>query len=178
MVVVAQAMAAPRLVSLRMPEHTAYIGLGANLGDARATLALAFEALAGLPATTLLQRSPLYLSAPVDAAGPDYLNAVAQIDTTLEAPALLGRLQAIEREHGRERPWRNAPRTLDLDLLLYGEATIDAPALTVPHTRLHQRAFVLRPLADLAPALVVPGRGAVADLLAGVADQRIDRLGP
>jgi len=156
----------------------AFVGLGANLGDGPATLALAFEALAGLPATTLLRRSPLYGSAPVDAGGPDYVNAVAQIDTALDAPALLARLQAIELAHGRERPYRNAPRTLDLDLLLYGDATIASPALTVPHPRLHERAFVLRPLADLAPSLVVPGRGALAGLLAGVAGQRIDRLDP
>jgi 2-amino-4-hydroxy-6-hydroxymethyldihydropteridine diphosphokinase len=156
----------------------AFVGLGANLGDGRATLALAFDALAALPASTLLRRSPLYRSAPVDAGGPDYVNAVAELDTALGAHDLLARLQAIELAHGRERPYRNAPRTLDLDLLLYGETTIESAALTVPHPRLHERAFVLRPLADLAPALVVPGRGALAALLASVAGQRIDRLEP
>jgi 2-amino-4-hydroxy-6-hydroxymethyldihydropteridine diphosphokinase len=156
----------------------AYVGLGANLGDARATMARALEALARLPATRLLATSPLYRSAPVDASGPDYLNAVAQIETALDAPALLTQLQAIEHAHGRERPYRNAPRTLDLDLLIHGDAVIDTPALTVPHPRLHERAFVLRPLADLVPGLIVPGRGAIADLLPAVASQRIDRLAP
>ena len=161
-----------------MTPNVAYVGLGANLGDARATLARAFEALAQLPATRLLATSPLYRSAPVDASGPDYLNAVAQIETALDAPALLTRLQAIEQAHGRERPYRNAPRTLDLDLLIHGDSVIDTPALTVPHPRLHERAFVLRPLADLVPGLIVPARGAIADLLPAVAMQRIDRLAP
>ena len=161
-----------------MPTAVAYVGLGANLGDARATLERAFEALARLPGTASLRRSPWYRSAPVDAAGPDYVNAVAQVETSLDAPTLLAHLQAIEAGHGRERPYRNAPRTLDLDLLLHGDAVIDTPMLTVPHPRLHRRAFVLRPLADLAPDLVVPGRGAIADLLTEVATQRIDRLAP
>ena len=125
-----------------------------------------------------MQRSPLYRSAPVDAGGPDYLNAVAQLETELDAASLLAQLQAVEQAHGRERSYRNAPRTLDLDLLLFGDALIDTPALSVPHPRLHERAFVLRPHADLAPALVVPGQGAIADLLPGVAAQRVDRLPP
>ena len=105
----------------------AYVGLGANLGDPRAALEAAFQALAGLPATTLAARSSLYSSAPLVADGPDFLNAVAALDTTLDAPALLAALQAIELAHGRERPYRNAPRTLDLDLLLHVTSVSTAP---------------------------------------------------
>jgi 2-amino-4-hydroxy-6-hydroxymethyldihydropteridine diphosphokinase len=156
----------------------AFVGLGANLGDAAATLRRALQDIAASPQVHGMQASPVYRSAPVDADGPDYLNAVARVETTLEPRALLLRLQAIERAHGRERPYRNAPRTLDLDLLLYDDAVIDSPELVVPHPRLHERAFVLRPLSDLAPDLVVPGRGRLAGLLAVVAGQRIDRLTP
>jgi 2-amino-4-hydroxy-6-hydroxymethyldihydropteridine diphosphokinase len=157
---------------------TAYVGLGANLGDAAAALDAALAALAALPGTRLAACSPRYRTAPVDATGPDYLNAVAALDTDLSAEALLAALHEIELGHGRERPYRNAPRTLDLDLLLHGEARFDLPHLVVPHPRLHERAFVLVPLADLAPHLVVPGRGRVRDLLDGVADQRIERTLP
>jgi 2-amino-4-hydroxy-6-hydroxymethyldihydropteridine diphosphokinase len=163
-----------------MPERVqptrAFIGLGANLGDARAALDAALVALAALPETTLLAESSIYRSAPVDAGGPDYLNAVAMLDTRCAPHALLGALQRIEKAHGRERPYRHAPRTLDLDLLLYGVRRIATKTLTVPHPRLHERAFVLLPLAQIAPQLVIPGRGLVAELLAGVAGQRIARL--
>lgn len=155
---------------------SAFIGLGANLGDARAALTAALTALAALPDSRLRAASSVYRSAPIDSDGPDYLNAVALIDTWLAPQALLAALTSIEREQGRERPYRNAPRTLDLDLLLYGGECIVTPALTVPHPRLHERAFVLLPLAELAPLQVIPGRGAVADLLSAVAGQRIDRL--
>jgi len=157
---------------------TAYVGLGANLGDAAAALDAAVAALGALPGTRLAACSPRYRTAPVDATGPDYLNAVAALDTDLSAEALLAALHEIELRHGRERPYRNAPRTLDLDLLLHGDARIDGPQLVVPHPRLHERAFVLVPLADLAPDLVVPGQGRVRDLLDTVADQRIERLSP
>ncbi len=133
---------------------TAFIGLGANLGDARAAVQQALIALAGLPHSELLAASRLYGSAPVDAAGPDFINAVAALRTTLTAPALLAALQALEQAAGRRRPYRNAPRTLDLDLLLYGEGRIDSPGLLVPHPRMAARAFVLRPLAELAPERV------------------------
>lgn len=156
----------------------AWIGLGANLGDARAALAAAFGELGALPASTLLRRSSLYRSAPIDSSGPDYLNAVAELETALAPHALLARLQAIEQGHGRQRPYRNAPRTLDLDLLLVGDLVLTTPELLLPHPRLHERAFVLQPLAELAPRLWVPGRGEVGALLAGVADQRIERLPP
>jgi 2-amino-4-hydroxy-6-hydroxymethyldihydropteridine diphosphokinase len=156
----------------------AYVGLGANLGDARATLAAAFAALARLPDTALAARSPLYRSAPVDAGGPDYLNAVAALDTGLAPLALLAELQRIENAHGRDRPHRNAPRTLDLDLLLHGSACIDEPGLAVPHPRMHQRAFVLRPLLDLDPAIAIPRHGAASGCLAAVAGQRIEKVAP
>jgi 2-amino-4-hydroxy-6-hydroxymethyldihydropteridine diphosphokinase len=150
----------------------AWIGLGANLGERRATIEAALDALRTLPRTRLVARSRLWASAPVDAGGPDYLNAVARLDTRLDAHDLLAALQAIEGRFGRERPYRNAPRTLDLDLLLAGDATIDTPSLVVPHPRLHERAFVLRPMADIDARIVVPGRGPVRQWLARVADQR------
>lgn len=158
------------------PATPAFIGLGANLGGAQATLQSALVALAALPRTTLRERSSLYRSAPVDSSGPDYLNAVAWLETRLDPLELLAELQRIEQAHGRERPYRNAPRTLDLDLLLYGQQHIVSATLTVPHPRLHERAFVVRPLADIAPHVVVPGRGRAQDLLARVADQQADKL--
>ena len=154
----------------------ACIGLGANLGDAKAALHAALGALAQLPGTTLRRASSIYRSTPVDSSGPDYLNAVALVETRLAPLVLLAELQRIELAHGRERPYHNAPRTLDLDLLLYGEQRIESATLTVPHPRLHERAFVLRPLAEIAPELVVPSRGQVRNLLESVADQHADRL--
>ncbi|GAA3981202.1 2-amino-4-hydroxy-6-hydroxymethyldihydropteridine diphosphokinase [Comamonas faecalis] len=148
----------------------AWVGLGANLGDARAALAAAVRALAQLPGTRLQQVSSLYTSAPVDAAGPDYLNAVARLDTTLAPLALLHALQAIENAAGRERPYRNAPRTLDLDLLLYAGQRLDTPALQLPHPRMQERAFVLLPLAEISPEQVD------AAALQAVAGQRLARL--
>ncbi len=155
----------------------AWIGIGANLGDARANVLDAVARLRRLPDTRFVGTSALYRTAPVDSSGDDYVNAVAAIDTGLDAHALLQALLDIELAHGRERPYRNAPRTLDLDLLLYGDQVIhDAPTLLVPHPRLHERAFVLAPLAELAPELRIPGRGTVASLLPGVAGQSIERL--
>ncbi|MFM2069184.1 MAG: 2-amino-4-hydroxy-6-hydroxymethyldihydropteridine diphosphokinase [Pseudomonadota bacterium] len=153
----------------------AWIGLGANLGDARATLEAACAALAMLPQSRWVARSSWYGSAPVDATGPTFLNAVAVLDSGLEPLALLDALQAIELAHGRERPYRNAPRTLDLDLLLYGAAPLDQPRLQLPHPRLHQRAFVLAPLVELEPALQL-AQGPVAALLDAITDQPIRRL--
>jgi 2-amino-4-hydroxy-6-hydroxymethyldihydropteridine diphosphokinase len=149
---------------------TAYIGLGANLGDAPAALRAAVRAIAALPATRVLRCSALYRSAPVDAAGPDYHNAVVAVQTALPPHGLLAALQAIEAAAGRERPYRNAPRTLDLDILLLGGQVLDTPALTVPHPRLRERAFVLLPLAEIAPEHVHPA------WLAAVQDQHIERL--
>lgn len=150
----------------------AFVGLGANLGDARQAVRAALAALDGLPQTRLLHTSRLYRSAPVDAGGPDFINAVAQVETRLSAPELLRALQSLEQAAGRERPYRNAPRTLDLDLLLFGDARIASPALTVPHPRLRERAFVLLPLRELAPALVSEAE------IAAVAGQRIEPLPP
>lgn len=130
---------------------TAYVALGANLGQAVLTLARAAAALALLPGTSVLSRSSLYRTAPIDSSGPDYINAVVKILTCFSAPDLLVQLQKIEHAEGRERPWHHAPRTLDLDILLYGSATVDSPALTVPHPRMRDRAFVLAPLAEIAP---------------------------
>jgi 2-amino-4-hydroxy-6-hydroxymethyldihydropteridine diphosphokinase len=155
----------------------AWIGIGANLGDARANVLDAIERLARLPGARLVQASSLYRTAPIDSSGDDYVNAVAALDTTLDAHTLLQALLAIEQAHGRERPYRNAPRTLDLDLLLYGDEVIDnAPTLIVPHPRMHERAFVLAPLAEVAPGLVIPGRGPVRPLLAAITDQGITKL--
>jgi 2-amino-4-hydroxy-6-hydroxymethyldihydropteridine diphosphokinase len=157
-------------MSLARAPVLAYVGIGGNLGDARATVERAIEALAQLPGSRRVACSSLYGSAPVDAGGPDYVNAVAALETTLMAPALLVALQRIEQAEGRERPYRNAPRTLDLDLLLYGDGRIDSPGLVVPHPRIQERAFVLQPLAEIAPARVP------AAALAAVADQAIRRL--
>jgi 2-amino-4-hydroxy-6-hydroxymethyldihydropteridine diphosphokinase len=155
----------------------AWIGLGANLGDRHLTIEQALEALRALPRTRLVARSSLFASAPHDAAGPDYLNAVARLDTLLEPLELLSALQRIEQRFGRSRPHRNAPRTLDLDLLLYGDEVLHGPVLQVPHPRMHERAFVLRPLAELDPDLAIPGHGPVRELLPAVAGQRCDPIG-
>ncbi len=148
----------------------AYVALGANLGDPRAAVGDAIAALDRLSTTRLLRASSLYRSAPWEASGPDFINAVAAVETGLSALELLRALQALELDAGRERPYRNAPRTLDLDLLLYGDARIESAELTVPHPRLRERAFVLLPLAEIAPGLV-----GAAELRA-VAEQAIERL--
>lgn len=156
---------------------TAYVALGANLGDAAAALRWAVQALDGLPLSRVLRVSSLYKTAPLDtdsgvevaAPGSDYLNAVLALETGLSAPTLLDALQALELQAGRQRPYRNAPRTLDLDVLLYGSAQIDSNRLTVPHPRMAQRAFVLVPLAEIAPERVSPGQ------LDAVAHQEITR---
>ena len=152
----------------------AYVGLGANLGDAAAAMESTLAALAEISATTVVARSRTYRSAPVDAVGPDYLNAVVAIDTELSPTELLTALQRIEQAHGRERSFPNAPRTLDLDLLLFGDQTIDIPGLQVPHPRLHERAFVLLPLNEVARDVLIPGRGPLRQFLSGVAQQRIE----
>jgi len=160
-------------------KRPAYIALGANQGDLAETLAGALNSLAELEQSELVAVSPYYRTAPVDAEGPDYLNAVARLDTRLEPYALLLHLLDLELMLGRKRPAgkRNAPRSIDLDLLLVGEFCIQSTALTLPHPRMHLRAFVLRPLADIEPELVIPGRGRVRDLLETVADQRIEAAG-
>ena len=149
---------------------TAYIGVGANLGDAVQAVREAIAEIGELPHTTVTRQSSLYRTEPVDAGGPDYINAVVEISTRLTAPELLAQLQRLEQAAGRERHYRNAPRTLDLDLLLYGSARIDSAQLRVPHPRMNKRAFVLVPLAEIAPELVAPAK------LAAVVGQRINRL--
>jgi 2-amino-4-hydroxy-6-hydroxymethyldihydropteridine diphosphokinase len=155
---------------------TAFIGIGANLGDARANVLDAVERLRRLPGATLEAVSSLYRTAPIDSSGDDYINAVARLSTSLPAQQLLEALFGIEQAHGRERPYFNAPRTLDLDLLLYGDEQIATPTLVVPHPRMHQRAFVLMPLLELAPEVVLPGLGPAGDFASSVADQGIIRL--
>jgi 2-amino-4-hydroxy-6-hydroxymethyldihydropteridine diphosphokinase len=155
----------------------AYVALGANLGDPAITVRAALAALAVLPGARLLASSSLYRTAPVGLKNqPDFINAAAALDTELDAHALLDGLFGIEARFGRVRSVKNAPRTLDLDLLLWGDAVQDDPGLTLPHPRLHERAFVLAPLAEIAPELAIPGHGRVADLLARCADQRIAAL--
>ena len=147
-----------------------YAGLGANLGHARQSIDSAILALGKLPETLLVGRSSFYQSAPFQADGPDYINAVVHLQTRLNAVDLLRAFQRIELLAGRERPYRNAPRTLDIDLLLYGDGNIQSPALQVPHPRMRERAFVLLPLSELAPELVT------TDELRGVQDQVVNRL--
>ena len=147
-----------------------YAGLGANLGHARQSIDSAILALGKLPETLLVGRSSFYQSAPFQADGPDYTNAVVHLRTRLNAIDLLRAFQTVEDLAGRERPYRNAPRTLDIDLLLYGDGNIQSPELQVPHPRMHERAFVLLPLSELAPELVT------TDELRGVQDQVVNRL--
>jgi 2-amino-4-hydroxy-6-hydroxymethyldihydropteridine diphosphokinase len=153
-----------------------FVGLGANLGDAAATVRAALQRLGDLPQTTLVAASGLYCSAPLDASGPDYVNAVAELRSGLAPGALLVELQSLERRFGRERPFHHAPRSLDLDLLFYGERHIGSDVLTLPHPRAHERAFVLAPLAELAPQWRLRTGSTVAQALAGLTQQRVDRL--
>jgi 2-amino-4-hydroxy-6-hydroxymethyldihydropteridine diphosphokinase len=155
----------------------AYVGLGANLGDPRLQIQTALEELKALPGVRVSAASSLYRSAPLGYLDqPDFINAVAKLDTDLAPEALLENLQAIEKRHGRERAFPNAPRSLDLDLLLYGDGIIATPRLTVPHPRMHERAFVLKPLAEIAPQAAIPGKGKVDTLLASCRDQIAERI--
>lgn len=157
----------------------AYIGLGANLNDPAAQITHAFDELGRIAGTRLVARSSLYASAPLGYVDqPDFINAVAQVETTLAPRALLGALLEIERRHGRERGFRNAPRTLDLDLLLYGAAHFHEDHLTLPHPRLTERAFVLLPLTELTPDLLVPAKGRASDWIASCAAQAVTRIAP
>ena len=149
---------------------TAFVGLGANLGDPVAALADAVQQLSALPGVKVTAQSSYYSTAPIDSSGPDYTNAVVSVHTTLTAPALLACLQGIESAAGRERPYRNAPRTLDLDILLYGDAYVSSADLSIPHPRMLQRAFVLLPLSEIAPQRVTEAQ------LQAVAEQYITRL--
>jgi 2-amino-4-hydroxy-6-hydroxymethyldihydropteridine diphosphokinase len=156
---------------------SAYIGLGANLDDPGAQVLRAFEELARLPRCALVARSSLWRSAPVGYADqPDFINAVAQVDSELTADQLLDELQRVESAHGRLRSFANAPRTLDLDLLLFGDEARATPRLTLPHPRMHERAFVLKPLLEIAPDAVIPGRGPAAACLESLAGQACERM--
>jgi 2-amino-4-hydroxy-6-hydroxymethyldihydropteridine diphosphokinase len=158
--------------------HIAFVGLGSNLGKPEGTVRQGIAALAKLPLTQLVAASSLYRSAPLGHSGqPDFINAVAKVASGLSPQSLLAALLALEQQHGRERSFRNAPRTLDLDLLLYDADIVDAPGLCVPHPRMHERAFVLAPLLELAPACVIPGMGPASDWLAACVGQTFSRIG-
>lgn len=154
----------------------AYLGLGANLGDARQTLKDAVVCLAQQHTITVLGKSSFYRTAPIAADGGDYFNCVVALKTALSAPQLLALCHTIEHHFGRERSYRNAPRTLDLDILLYGEDTVDAEHLTIPHPRLVERAFTLVPLLELNADIVIPGYGRADAYLPRVAEQRIEKV--
>lgn len=154
----------------------AYLGLGANLGDARQSLKDAVVSLAQRPGIIILAKSSLYRTAPIDADGDDFLNCVVAVGTLLPPRKLLELCQSIEHEFGRERPYRNAPRTLDIDILLYGDEQVDEPDLTIPHPRLTLRAFALVPLLELDADVSIPGIGAAAQFTASVADQPIETI--
>lgn len=158
------------------PAEIAYIGIGANLGDATATVKAAIAALKSLPDTLWQTASSLYRTAPIDADGEDYINAVACVKTQLSAIDFLHALQAIEQDFGRQRPYYHAPRTLDLDILLFGEQQLNSDELKVPHPQMTRRAFVLIPLTEIAPDLIIPGKGKAQTWLPSIADQRIERL--
>lgn len=154
----------------------AYIGIGSNLGDSLQLVQTALQELAKLPLSKLAAQSSFYRSKPLLADGDDYVNAVALIHTELAALDLLAALQAIELRHGRERSYLNAPRTLDLDLLLYGSEIIALPQLQVPHPRMTERAFVLQPLLDINPEIEIPGAGPAHSRLAALAEQGVHAI--
>jgi 2-amino-4-hydroxy-6-hydroxymethyldihydropteridine diphosphokinase len=157
--------------------HRAFVALGSNLENPEQQVRRALAELDTLPQTRVTARSALYRTAPVGYDNqPDFVNAAAEIETGLAPLALLHALLALETAHGRERPFPNAPRVLDLDLLFYDDLVMDEPELTLPHPRLHERGFVLFPLADLAPGLTVPGKTTVRDLLAALPDQGVRRM--
>ena len=169
-------MSQPALADIQpSSENVAYLGLGANLGDALATLHAAVEALRALPNSRVISLSSFYRTAPLEASGPDYINAVVALTTTLPPLDLLHAVQAIEQAHGRERPYRNAPRTLDIDLLLYGDMRLHTAELTLPHPRLTERAFVLIPLLEIAPDRL-PLLGELAQYLPAIARQQVIQI--
>jgi 2-amino-4-hydroxy-6-hydroxymethyldihydropteridine diphosphokinase len=157
--------------------HTAFVGLGSNLEEPRSQLQRAFAELDRLPGTHLVARSSLYRSAPLGYADqPEFVNAVAEIETALPPQDLLQALLQIEHEHGRERTFRNAPRTLDLDVLLYDDAQMHEHGLTIPHPQMHLRAFVLQPLLEIAPDAVIPGMGKARQALQNCREQVLEKL--
>jgi 2-amino-4-hydroxy-6-hydroxymethyldihydropteridine diphosphokinase len=155
----------------------AFIGLGANLGEPQRQVQQAFRELDAIPHTRVVRTSSLYRSAPLGyAEQPSFVNAVAQVETGLPAERLLAELHAIETRHGRSRSFANAPRTLDLDLLLFGNAILDVPGLKVPHPRMHERAFVLLPLVEIAENVAIPGRGTAKAFLDRCGNQGVEKL--
>ena len=155
----------------------AYVGIGSNLQDPVAQVKQAFAELARLPRTRLLKSSSLYRSAPGGyAEQPEVVTAVAALETSLKPVELLSQLQAIERNQGRKRSFKDAPRSLDLDLLLFDQMTVDLPHLKIPHPRMHERAFVLKPLVEIAPGIAIPGMGAAAARLSETRDQKVERI--
>lgn len=159
-----------------MSGNIVYIGIGSNLGNAVDNVTGAMESLGRLPDTRLEKSSSLYRTAPVDADGDDYVNVVVRLSTALAPEPLLEALWRIEKAFGRKRPYRNAPRTLDLDMLLYNADCILTERLTVPHPRMTERAFVLVPLAEIAPEIVIPGQEPLSILLERVKNQKIHRI--
>jgi 2-amino-4-hydroxy-6-hydroxymethyldihydropteridine diphosphokinase len=167
-----------------MKTVSAFIGIGANLGNAQANVRLAIARLDRLPGTRVTASSSLFCSAPVDADGDDYVNAVARVETSLAAGELLEQLLKLEQDFGRQRSYRNAPRLLDLDILLYGKETISCEIsdnaggnpLTVPHPRLTERAFALLPLLQIDALIDIPGKGPAHSFAPGVAGQRIQKI--
>lgn len=158
-------------------KHVAFIGLGSNLSDPAAQVSQALDALNGLPQTRLLKKSSLYRSAPVGYLDqPDFINAVAQVETELAPHALLDALLALEQECGRTREFLNAPRTLDLDVLLYDDLVHHEHGLTIPHPQMHLRAFVLQPLLEIAPDCVIPGVGTAEEAGRSCAEQQLERI--
>lgn len=155
---------------------TAYIALGANLGDALASVRGAIRDLDRIRQTRITGHSSLFRTAPVDARGDDYVNAVVRVETALTADELLSELQALERGAGRERTYRNAPRTLDLDLLLYAQMQLDTERLQLPHPRMTERAFVLIPLLQIDPMITIPNKGPAHAFAPQVSGQAIERI--
>ncbi|UCH47604.1 MAG: 2-amino-4-hydroxy-6-hydroxymethyldihydropteridine diphosphokinase [Betaproteobacteria bacterium] len=161
------------------PPHwqRAYIGIGANLDDPESGVRRAIDSLRCLTDVKLVKCSSLYRTAPVGYLDqPDFVNAVVELETALEPHTLLAQLHSIERQFGRKRTWRNAPRTLDLDLLLYGDRQMKSENLTLPHPRMAERAFVLVPLTEIAPEVMVGGAGTASELLQAVSTEDVERL--
>lgn len=157
--------------------HTAFVGLGSNLSGPREQVSRAMQALDGLPHTRVLAQSSLYRSAPIGfLEQPDFINAVAKLETALSPRALLDALLGLERECGRTREFLNAPRTLDLDVLLYDDLRYHEHGLTIPHPQMHLRAFVLRPLLEIAPGCVIPGIGTAQEALQGCGQQQLESI--
>jgi|SRR5450830_466229 len=159
------------------PKHRAFVALGSNLQHPAQQVGNALNELNALPQTTLIKASSLYKTAPVGYDNqPDFINAVAEVETTLTAPALLTALLKLEDAHGRERPFPNAPRVLDLDLLLHDDETMQTTTLTLPHPRMHLRGFVMLPLAEIAPDVIIPNIGKVSEIALACADQSVEKM--